>query len=461
MSPGPKILLVDDDPAILASVAGLLADEGYRTVKALDAQAARDALKVGKDAPVAIVLDIRMPKESGLDFLESMPKPLPLPVIVLSGEASVNDTVRALKLGATDFVEKPPSAERLLTAIRNALRLVELSEEGARLRQELAQPGKLIGASSAMEALRETVARVGPTPSLILIRGETGSGKERVARALHLASKREGRFVAINCAAIPAALLESELFGYEKGAFSGAASRRLGRVEQANRGTLLLDVIGDMPPELQAKLLRVLDVKEIERLGGNGPIAVDVRVLAATHQDLEEAVSQRKLREDLFYRLNVFPIVVPPLRDRVEDIEPLLRAFATDFCGTQTGIEITENGLRALKSYHWPGNVRELRNFAERCSLLRTGDTMVIDTKSVAPLKPAAAPAQGSNAPPLLGKQGYRELVEDFERKLLGHALTETCGNVAEAARLLQVDRGNLYRRIKALAIDVESFDKD
>ncbi len=367
----PRILLVDDDRSVLAGVSGLLRDEGYRTAEVETVAAARRLLADERDPPDLVLLDIRIPVESGLDLLRSLPQPLPVPVVVLSGEASISDTVAALKLGATDFVEKPPSPERLLTAIRNALALAGLAEERARLIEELARPGQLVGVSQGLEQVRRAVACVGPSGSTVLITGETGTGKERVARALHLASGRKGRFVAVNCAAIPAALLESELFGYEKGAFSGASARHAGRIEQAHGGTLLLDEIGDMPLELQAKLLRVIETREVERLGGSAPVTVDVRILASTHRDLGAALAEGRFREDLYYRLNVFPIDVPPLRARPDDIVPLAQAFAAELVGPLVPLTVTPQGERALGAYAWPGNVRELRNFVERQSLLR------------------------------------------------------------------------------------------
>jgi DNA-binding NtrC family response regulator len=444
---GAKVLLVDDDPAVLRGVSGLLRDEGYRTVEARDAAAAWAALHAPRDLPGMMLLDLRLPGESGLELLERLPKPLALPVVVLSGEAKIADTVRALKLGATDFVEKPPSPERLLTAVRNALALSELQEERERLRQELSRPGHLVGESAAIDELRRQVAKAGATDVVVLITGETGTGKERVARALHLASGRRGRFVAVNCAAIPATLLESELFGYEKGAFSGAAARRLGRIEQAHGGTLLLDEIGDMPLELQAKILRAIEEREVERLGGAGPVAVDVRVLASTHRDLQQAVKQGGFREDLFYRLNVVPIAVPPLRQRPDDVLPLARAFAADLLGPSVAVEFSPEAVAALRAYDWPGNVRELRNFVERVSLGRSDGSLRIGAEAVALLRPAGRGAAAA----ALGEKSYPELLADFERTTLRAALDRSGGNIAAAARLLRMDRGNLHRRLKAL----------
>jgi len=449
VSRGAKILLVDDDPAVLRGVSGLLKDEGYRTAEARDAAAAWAALHSPRDAPAMMLLDLRLPGESGLELLERMEKPLALPVVVLSGEAKIADTVRALKLGATDFVEKPPSPERLLTAVKNALALTELQEERERLRQELARPGHLVGESAALDELRRLVAKVGPTDSIVLITGETGCGKERVARALHLASGRRGRFVAVNCAAIPSSLLESELFGYEKGAFSGAASRHVGRFEQAHGGTLLLDEIGDMPLELQGKILRAIEEREVERLGGVGPVAVDVRVLASTHHDLGQAVRDGRFREDLFYRLNVVPIVVSPLRDRPDDVLPLARAFAADLLGPAVAVEFAKDAAAALRAYGWPGNVRELRNFVERVSLMRSDSALRIGADAAALLRPGTR----AGALPLLGEKSYQELILDFERATLSAALERGAGNIAAAARLLRMDRGNLHRRLKALGL--------
>jgi two-component system, NtrC family, nitrogen regulation response regulator NtrX len=453
MKPGPRILLVDDDPGVLKGLRGLLSDEGFQPLEARSAAEAARLLEAPEGPPDLVLLDLRMPGETGLELLARLPRPLPAPIVVLSGEASPAEAVQALKLGATDFVEKPPSPERLLTALRNALALDSLREERQRLLEELARPGHLVGDSPAMESLRRLIARVGPSEAAVLITGETGSGKERVARALHLASGRKGRFVAINCAAIPATLLESELFGHEKGAFSGATARRPGRFEQAHGGTLFLDEIGDMPLELQAKLLRALETKEIERLGGTTPLSVDVRILAATHQELARAVREGRFRQDLFFRLNVMPLALPPLRERPEDILPLARAFAAEIAGPHLPLVLAPGAEAALRAYRWPGNVRELRNYVERQNLLRGESPLTLAPEPLvegpAPLAPRAHRTAFN-----FGDKGYREHVEDFERDLIRAALEEG-GSIAGAARLLRVDRGNLYRRIKALGLPV------
>jgi two-component system nitrogen regulation response regulator NtrX len=448
-----RILIVDDDPAVLRGVGGLLRDEGLRTIEARSVAEAERLLQ-GPEGPDLMLLDLRMPGEGGLEWLARL-QPLPLPVVVLSGEASASDAVTALRLGAADFVEKPPSPERLLTSIKNTLALASLAGEREELRRALAKPGHLVGASARMAELREIVTRVGPTETVVLVQGETGAGKERVSRALHLASGRKGRFVAVNCAAIPATLLESELFGHERGAFTGAVARRLGRFEQADGGTLLLDEIGDMPVELQAKLLRVLEEREIERLGGAGPVRVDVRVGAATHRDLRQLVAAGRFREDLYFRLAVFPVRVPALRERPDDLVPLVLAFAADLGGPQTEVTVTPEGEAALRQHPWPGNVRELRNFVERLILLRGRGPVAVDAAATAVLAfgdplPPARPGPSVEG---LGHKGYRELVDDFERALLRAALERAGGNVAAAARLLKADRGNLYRRMRALGI--------
>ncbi len=449
----PRVLVVDDDAAIVRGVCGLLADEGFRTVSAASPRQAEGILDDPRDPPAMMLLDLRMPGEGGLDFLARLPRPLPLPVVILSGEASISDAVRALKLGASDFIEKPPQPERVLTAVRNALALRALAEERERLLADLQQPGTLVGDSEQMTALRATIARLGPSDAVALVLGETGSGKERVSRALHLASGRAGRFVAVNCAAIPGPLLESELFGHERGAFSGADRRRIGRFEQAHGGTLLLDEIGELPLDLQAKLLRVLEAREIERLGGSEPVPLDVRVVAATHVDLQRAVAEGAFRQDLYYRLAVLPIRVPPLRERPADIAPLARAFAAELLGPRGELALPPDGEAALRAWSWPGNVRELRNVIERVLLLRGEGPVVLDRAAVDRALGLFDAAVRPGAPSGLGERPLRELLEDHERALLRAALEKEGGNIAAAARLLGMDRGNLHRRLRALGV--------
>ena len=449
----PRVLVVDDDAAIVRGVCGLLGDEGFRTAAAKNTREAEALLDDPRDPPSVMLLDLRMPGEGGLELLARLSRPLPLPIVILSGEASIADAVRALKLGASDFIEKPPNPERVLTAVRNALALRALTEERERLLADLQQPGTLVGESPPMVALRATIARLGPSDAVALVLGETGSGKERVARALHLASGRAGRFVAVNCAAIPATLLESELFGHERGAFSGADRRRIGRFEQAHAGTLLLDEIGELPLDLQAKLLRVLEAREVERLGGTEPVPIDVRIVAATHVDLARAVTEGRFRQDLYYRLAVLPVRVPALRERPEDVAPLARAFAAELLGARGGLSLTSDGEAALAAWSWPGNVRELRNVIERLVLLGGASPLTLDRASVERALGLSEPPPPTAAPTALGEKPLRELLEDHERALLRAALAQEGGNIAAAARLVGMDRGNLHRRLRALGL--------
>ncbi len=357
------------------------------------------------------------------------------PVIACGRDPDAEAVVRAIRAGAKDFLPLPPDADLIAAML----------EAAAGERRETP-----VHRDPAMAAVLGRAEQLARSDAGILITGESGTGKEVLARHVHALSRRaKGPFVALNCAALPESLLESELFGHEKGAFSGALARRAGRIEQAHGGTLFLDELGDMPLELQAKLLRVLETKEVERLGGSVPVPVDVRILAATHQDLARAVKEGRFRQDLFFRLNVLPLHVPPLRERPEDLLPLARAFAAELAGPHVPLELAPGAEAALRAYAWPGNVRELRNLIERLNLLRGDGPLVLGPEAVAgPLAPAA-PAR-----PRLGDRSYREHVEDFERELIRAALQEG-GSIAGAARLLQVDRGNLYRRIKALGLPV------
>src|SRR6266487_2332068 len=358
----PRILIVDDDPGTVASLSRAFALEGYEATTAPSAARALERLQAG---PVdAILSDLVMPGMDGLELLGRLREQAPgVPVILMSGQATVETAVKATKLGALDFVEKPVGLDRLLLTLRNALRLDRLERENLELRRYWQDELALIGDSAPMASLRALVERAAPSDLPILVLGENGTGKELLARAVHDLSPRRGQpFVRMNCAAIPAELVESELFGHEKGAFTGAAERRRGRFEQADGGTLFLDEIGDMPAAMQAKLLRVLQDGELERIGGERPIVVDTRVLAATHRDLEALVRKGSFREDLYHRIFVFPIVMPPLRERVDDVPVLAEHFAARIA-EQNGWKaraFMPDGLTELTRYNWPGNVREL-----------------------------------------------------------------------------------------------------
>jgi len=468
------VLVVDDDAAVRRAVGGLLRDEGYRVEEAETAAKAHAALTGERAAFSAVVLDIRMPGETGLQLLARLPRPLPAPVIVLSGEASAGEAVEALRLGATDFVEKPPTAERLLTALRNALQLSELHAERERLVAALARPGSLVGESAAMRLLRETIAKVGPSDALVLIQGETGAGKERAARALHEASGRRGRLVAVNCAAIPSNLLESELFGHERGAFSGATARHLGRFEQAQGGTLLLDEIGDMPLELQSKLLRALQERTIERLGGHESIRIDVRVLAATNRDLEALMREGKFREDLYYRLNVVTLNLPPLRERRRDIPLLVEHFLAKYAGDLGDRGVAPDALDRLVGHDWPGNVRELENVVQRAMVMATSDVIMPEHLPIGPVSAAASVAVDASLEEIIERKliecvrGLREhasanlydlMIGLVEKPLLRAVLRETGGNQVRAAQILGINRNTLRKKLTEHGIDPDTLD--
>src|SRR4051812_25541844 len=386
----PSVLIVDDEPNIRRMVGALLGAEGYEVRDAHDgATALQRALE---NEPDVLLLDLMMPGEmDGLATLARLREKLPdVPVVMMSGRAGLSDAVRATKLGAFNFLEKPLSPEGVLLALSSALELRQVRREAKTLRREYGLSGEMIGDSPAMGRVRELIGRVAPTDSRVLITGESGTGKELVAAAIHGASARRDRpFIRVNCAAIPRDLVESEMFGHEKGAFTGATERRIGRFELAHTGTLFLDEVGDLGPEAQAKLLRAIEAGEIERVGGGKPIKVDVRILAATNKDLSRAVADGTFREDLFFRLNVIPIPLPPLRERPADIPALVRHFVALFRmrSGQPSAMWSDDAISAMMQYRWPGNVRELANIIERLSILHGGRTIgLAEVRSVIPV---------------------------------------------------------------------------
>ena len=453
----PRILLVDDEANIRKMVSALLESEGFETLEAPNGQAALEV--VAQDAPDAVLLDLMMPPgPDGLATLEQLKKRVPhVPVVMMSGKANLADAVRATKLGAFQFLEKPLTPEGVLVALRGALELGRTLAENRRLHEQLGHEDPLVGTSSAMDELRAMIARVAPTESRVLITGESGTGKELVASAIHRQSARAGKpFVTVNSAAIPRDLVESEMFGHERGAFTGATERRQGRFELADTGTLFLDEVGDLGAEAQAKLLRVLETGVVERLGGERPFTVNVRVLAATNKDLGQAVRAHQFREDLWFRLNVLPINIPPLRERPDDIPPLVRHCAAR-CAARLGRAVTldAGAIQLLVAYRWPGNVRELANIVERLAILATGETIGAD--DVARVIPhshdggrAAVTLAAGPGPDV----GLADALDQHERELIARALSAARGNVAEAARRLSTDRANLYRRMRRLGID-------
>jgi DNA-binding NtrC family response regulator len=447
VSAGPgHILVVDDERNIRRMLAGLLEDEGHAVDTAADASEARAALESG--APDLILLDLKLPGTDGLEFLRELKAVGEAPpVVMMSGHGSIQAALEATRLGALDFIEKPIQPERLLVAVANALRLRRLDEENAGLREALAATGEILGASAAMEHLRVEIARAAPTEARVLITGENGTGKELVARALHAGSRRAGRaFVKVNCAAIPAELLESELFGHEKGAFTGAVARRRGKFERAQGGTLLLDEIGDMNPTTQAKLLRVLEEGEIERLGGERPVPLDVRVFASTNRDLQRLLDDGRFREDLYHRLKVLPIHVPPLREHAEDVPELAAHYLERFCAMngRPPKTLDASALALLKARAWPGNVRELRNLMERLVIMSEARSL-----GAVELRPLLGPA----APDAASEGSLSDRLAASERGMIAAALERNRGNVAAAARELGVDRANLHRRLRRLGL--------
>ncbi len=453
-----RILLVDDEANIRKMVGALLQSEGFETSEAPNGAAALVAVQ--QAAPDVVMLDLMMPGgPDGLETLEELRRRLPdLPVVMMSGKASLSDAVRATKAGAFQFLEKPLTPEGVLVAIRSALELSRTRAENRRLHEALGHADPLVGISLAMEELRALIARIAPTEARVLITGESGTGKELVASAIHRMSTRAGKpFVTVNSAAIPRDLVESEMFGHEKGAFTGATERRLGRFELADGGTLFLDEVGDLSAEAQAKLLRVLESGVVERLGGGGaaPIKVDVRVIAATNKDLTRAVRDGTFREDLLFRLNVLPVHISPLRERPEDIPPLVRHFA-ERQSLRLGrpVRFDPAALPLLAGYAWPGNVRELANIVERLAILSAGERIGPDEVIRVLPQISAGTAGASVAGGSWQDLELTRALDDFERSLIVRALAAARSNVAEAARKLATDRANLYRRMRRLGIE-------
>ncbi|MHB1223854.1 MAG: sigma-54-dependent transcriptional regulator [Gemmatimonadaceae bacterium] len=491
----PSVLIVDDEPNIRRMVGALLRAEGYEVREAPDGAG---ALAQATDAePDVVLLDLMMPGGmDGLQLLERLREQRPdLPVVMMSGRAGLADAVRATKLGAAQFLEKPLTPEGVLLALGSAIELRQARRAAQALRADFGLAGEMIGDSAPMQRVRELIARVAATDARVLVNGESGTGKELVAAALHSASPRRDRpFIRVNCAAIPRDLVESEMFGHERGAFTGATERRIGRFELAHTGTLLLDEVGDLGAEAQAKLLRALEAREIERVGGGKPIRVDVRIVSATNKDLPRAVEEGLFREDLYFRLNVIPLTLPPLRERAEDVPALVHHFSA-LHRTRTGQPLprwTADAVATLGRYRWPGNVRELANIVERLAILYAGQTVsATEVCAVLPEGRATTGHHQAQTPVGDGTTGdgaagdgaagdgaagdgttadgaasgdafalpesLSDTLDDYERRLIARALTAARGNVAEAARRLQTDRPNLYRRMRRLGIDGEA----
>jgi two-component system nitrogen regulation response regulator NtrX len=449
VSGGEQVLLVDDEANIRRMLGALLRNEGFSVTEAPNGNAA--LLLLDEADPDVVLLDLLMPPgPDGLETLTRMrDRGRGAPVIMMSGKAQLTDAVRAVKLGAFQFLEKPLSPEGVLVTVRAALELNRTRAENQALRAELGRRGALIGSGPGMRQVKALISRVAPTEARVLITGESGTGKELVAAAIHAASRRRARaFVTVNCAAIPRDLVESEMFGHERGAFTGATERRLGRFELAHEGTLFLDEVGDLSAEAQAKLLRTLETGELQRIGAETAMRIDARVVAATNRQLGEAVGNGAFREDLFFRLNVFPIHLPPLRERLEDL-PALVVHLAERVRPRQAATFTEAALEALASYSWPGNVRELANLVERLSIL-SGPT--VDAPAVRQVLRGSGPQP--HTMPLMTGRPLSGALDEYERGLIAAALAQAHGNMAEAARVLQTDRANLYRRMRRLGLE-------
>jgi two-component system nitrogen regulation response regulator NtrX len=455
----PSVLIVDDEPNIRRMVGALLGAEGYEVRDAQDG--ATGLTRALETEPDVLLLDLMMPGElDGIATLARVREALPdVPVIMMSGRAELSDAVKATKLGAFNFLEKPLSPEGVLLALASALELRQARREARALRADLGLSAEMIGESPAMMQVRAMIERVAPTDARVLITGESGTGKELVASAIHSASDRRDRpFVRVNCAAIPRDLVESEMFGHERGAFTGATERRIGRFELAHRGTLFLDEVGDLGAEAQAKLLRAIEAREIERVGGGKPIAVDVRIVSATNKELTKAAAEGAFREDLLFRLNVIPIPLPPLRERPGDIPALVAHFSA-LHRMRTGKTMqawSEDAIVTLARYAWPGNIRELANIVERLAIVNAG--RLVTESDVAAVLPVERAMRARNTPlpdPSSLDHSLSDTLDEYERVLIARALSMTNGNVAEAARRLKTDRPNLYRRMRRLGIAV------
>jgi two-component system, NtrC family, nitrogen regulation response regulator NtrX len=453
------LLLVDDDANTLASLSRAFRLAGHEATVCDNASRAVELLRTEKFD--LIFSDVVMPGKSGLEFLQEIKNAgVKAPVILISGQANIEMAVRATKLGALDFLEKPLSTDKLLVTVENALRLSRLEDENRELKRRLGKH-QLVGSGLAMKKLLAQIDKVAGSETRVCILGETGTGKELVARAIHdRSTRREMPFITLNCAAVPAELIESELFGHEKGAFTGAAGRHIGKFEQAEGGTLFLDEIGDMPVAMQAKLLRVLEEGEIERVGGDKPVKVNVRVVVATHRNLEDLVTQNTFRRDLFHRVYVFPLLLPPLRDRAEDFAELVAHFARQVAAQNNWKEkgFASEAIASLQRYSWPGNVRELRNVVERVVLLADGEGVTADDVQLA-LPGGRSSTDGDSQTSLAASSGtLAARTETFEKEVLLGEIRRHNFHMTNVARALGLERSHLYKKCQQLGIDLQSL---
>jgi len=452
-----SILIVDDEKSIRDSLTGILQDEGLSPVSVESGEAA--IVKVSEEKPDLILLDIWMPGMDGMETLTRIRDIYPDQlVVIMSGHGNIETAVKATKLGAYDFIEKPLSLEKVLLCIQNAVKVGQLVAENRELKAQINKEHEMIGHSKPIKELKEQIKIAAPTSGWILITGENGTGKELVARAIHLNSKRaEKSFVEVNCAAIPEELIESELFGHEKGSFTGATTQRRGKFDQAHQGTLFLDEIGDMSLKTQAKVLRILQERKFERVGGNKTIEVDVRVIAATNKDLDKEIAEGNFREDLYYRLNVIPFHVPPLRERKADISRLATHFLEYFCSKESRESkvLDDEAMQVIKNYSWPGNVRELKNLIERLVIMSPGSTITCSQlpQSISYKHQSAPTGKGSI---LVLADTFRTAKEEFEKLFLLQKLEEHDWNISRTAESIEIERSNLHRKIKAYGIEMK-----
>ncbi len=453
----PRILVIDDEAAIRDSMRMILDYEGYEVMMAATGE--EGIALVEREAPDLVFLDIKMPGMDGLEVLQRLRHLVEVtPIVVISGHATISTAVEATRLGAFDFIEKPLASERVLVTVRNAVDSKRLRNENRSFRRDAEKRYQIIGDSPSLAKVREAIQRASPTAATVLIWGESGVGKELVARAIHRESlRRDGPFVQVNCAAIPDDLIESELFGHEKGSFTGATDRQIGKFEQADKGTIFLDEVGDMSLKTQAKVLRVLQEQELERLGSNRIIKVDVRVIAATNKNLEEEIDRGTFREDLFYRLNVVPIHVPPLRERREDVPALVRHFA-DLFSRENNFKrktFTAAAMERLRQNPWRGNIREVRNFVERLMIMSTGDAIdVSDLPEVAPRRVDAPDGAPDNV--WMSASTLQEFKSSSERAFLVARLRENGWNISKTAEVIDTPRSNLYKKLEQYQISQE-----
>ncbi|KAF0216015.1 MAG: two component sigma-54 specific Fis family transcriptional [Geobacteraceae bacterium] len=453
------VLVVDDEESIRTSLAGILEDEGYKTLFANDGV---EALAIaGRELPDLVLLDIWMPRMDGLKTLQKLKELYPvLTVIMMSGHGTIETAVKSTKLGAYDFIEKPLSLEKVIVSVNNALGMTRLQEENASLRGLVQKDHGMIGASLPIMQLQDQIKLVAPTNASVLITGENGTGKELVARSIHFYSQRRDKsFVEINCAAIPEELIESELFGHERGAFTGAVAQKKGKFDLADGGTIFLDEIGDMSLKTQAKVLRILQERKFERVGGTRTVEVDVRIVAATNKVLDDEIRSGNFREDLFYRLNVVPFKVPPLRERKEDI-PLLIEYFLELFSQREGRErklMVPEAMALMRDYDWPGNVRELKNIIERLVIMAPGRTITVN--QVPDYIAGGEVSRGGGASRLesvLEISSLREAREEFEKEFILQKLEEHNWNISKTAESIELERSNLHRKIKSYGIDMK-----